>query len=215
MRFTKKFYPYIIVFIFASIAIFLLGSQINAEQIAEIVKKAGVFGPLLYILIFASTQIIAPLSGTPVLFAGFGLFGDQVQIYTYLATLFGASVNFWISRLWGRKLVKKLAGKDLEKIDEFTKEYGVKSLIFLRIFQGNLVDFISYAYGLTNMQFIPYLIITAIAPIPWLILWQYYIFPRVESYGDFTIWYIVTLAPFVIISWFYYKYQKKKMRSKK
>ena len=215
MRFIKKFYPYIVVFIFISIAIFLLGSQINAEQIAEIVKKAGVFGPLLYILIFAATQIIAPLSGTPVLFAGFGLFGDQVQIYTYLATLFGASVNFWISRLWGRKLVKKLAGKDLEKIDEFTKEYGVKSLIFLRIFQGNLVDFISYAYGLTNMQFIPYLIITAIAPIPWLILWQYYIFPRVESYGDFTIWYIVTLAPFVIISWFYYKYQKKKMQSKK
>lgn len=206
----KDLYPYLFIFIFVSLIIFLLGSKVSSDEISEVVQKAGVFGPLLYILIFASTHVIAPLSGTPVFFAGFGLFGDKIQIYTYLATMLSAIVNFWISRIWGRDLVKKLAGKDLEKIDEFTKDYGIKSLIFLRVFQGHLVDFISYAYGLTNIKFTPYIIVSALAPIPWLLFWQFYIFPRVEDIGDFSVWFLITLVPFIIISWFFFRYKRNK-----
>ena len=125
--------------------------------------------------------------------------------------MLSATVNFWIAKKLGRNLVAKLFGKkDMNKIDQFTEDFGVKSLIFLRIYQGHLVDFISYAYGLTSMKFTSYIVITVLAPIPWLLLWQFYIFPRVNNISDFTTWFLVTLMPFLLISWFFFRYKRKK-----
>lgn len=206
--------PYIVILLLLCLSIFFLGSRVSQEQIQELVQRAGIFGPIIYILLFASTHIIAPLSGTPIFFAGYAVFGEWIQVYTYLATLLSATISFWISRIWGRKLVQRFVGKDeLVKMDEFTEKYGIKSLIFLRAFSGHLVDFISYAYGLTNIKFLPYILITAIAPLPWLLFWQFFIFPRVKNIGDFTIWWIVTLIPLIVVSWLFFKFQSGKNNS--
>lgn len=197
--------------VLASLIIYLLGKRITSEDVFNLVKKAGLWAPLLYIFLFALTHIIAPLSATPIYFAGYALFTNKVQIYTYLATCLSAAVNFWIAKKWGRSFVAKLVGKkDMSKIDHFIRDHGLKTLIFLRLTQGHLVDFISYAYGLTNMNFTPYFLVTALAPIPWLLLWQFYIFPRVDNIGDFTAWFVITLFPFLLISWFFFRYKANK-----
>ena len=214
----KRLIRYLAFLILISILVYWLGRSVTSEDILNIVKQAGFWAPLVYIILFALTHIIAPLSGTPIYFAGYAFFANKVQIYTYLATMLSATVNFLIARQWGRRLIGKLVGKkDMSQIDQFIEDYGVRTLIFLRIFQGHLVDFISYASGLTNMKFVPYITITVLAPIPWLLLWQFYIFPRVEDIGDFTIWHVATLIPLFIISWLYirYKSRRKKTDAKK
>ena len=210
---AKKLILYFLFFVFASLGIYFLGLKVGPEDITHIIEKAGFWAPATFILIMALTYIIAPLSGTPAFFAGFMLFKNRVQIYNYFAVLLAATVNFWIAKKWGRNIVSKLLGrKNIEKIDQFTKDYGVKSLILLRLFQGHLHDFISYAYGLTNMSYVPFIIISALTPIPWLLLWQFYIFKRVKNIGEFTLWFVVTLIPFLIISGFFAtKFRKKQV----
>lgn len=139
----KRYLPYIFLILTLSVVLLLLGTKIKSEDIVTLVARAGVWGPLFYILILASTQIFAPISGTPVFLAGYVLFNSKVQLFAYLATLFSATVNFWLARRWGRKLVIKMVGeKDIDKIDAFTKDYGIQSLILLRLLQGHLADFI-------------------------------------------------------------------------
>lgn len=204
---------FLIVFpvVFFSVCLFVLGQRIDPAGFSEFVKRGGVFGPIVYVALLSSTYIIAPLSGTPVFLAGYPLFGRKMIFLVYLATFFSSVINFWIARIWGRGLVRKLVGvKNIDKIDRFTQNYGVKSLIFFRVFQGYLFDFVSYAYGLTSMKFLPYLIVCALGPIPWLALWHFFFIERVESFADFTIWFVISLIPFYFVSLFLLAKVRKK-----
>jgi len=87
----------------------------------------------------------------------------------------------------GRPLVEKIVGKkSLEKIDNLTKEYGLTTLFFLRIFQGSIHDFLSIAVGLTDLRFTPYIIVSGLALIPGTALW-YYLSSLVDTPAQFTI----------------------------
>lgn len=166
-KITKKRLLYLALITLAFLLIYLLGNRIDSAAIASAVKKVGIFGPLVFVFINAITLIIAPISGTPTYLAGFALFGKQVQFLVYLSAVFAGSINFLIARRWGRRMVIKLVGKDnMSKVDEFSQNYGMGTLIFLRLFQGQFFDFISYAFGLSKMKFWPYFLVTVLAPIP-------------------------------------------------
>lgn len=200
---NKKIGLYLFFLIVVSLGIYYLGSRIRLEDITRVVEDAGVWAPVLYSLILTLTYVIAPLSGTPVFLAGYFLFGRNVQFLNYFACLLGAVINFWIARRFGRGVVSKLVGeRNISKVDRFTENYGVKSLIFLRLLQGQFHDFIAYAYGLTNMKFVPYFIVSVLAPIPWFLLWYFYIFNQIENVRDLSLWLLITVAPFFVISAF-------------
>ncbi|HUW24124.1 MAG TPA: VTT domain-containing protein [Patescibacteria group bacterium] len=213
-KITKKRLLYLILIALAFVAIYLLGNRIDSTAIANTVRKAGIFGPIVYIILLGSTFVFAPVSGSPAIFAGYILFGKNFQILVYLSAVLGMAVNFWIAKLWGRRLVIKLVGEsNMDKVDEFTKEHGIKSLILLRLFQGNLLDFISYGFGLTKMKFLPYILVSVVTPLPYLFIWQFYISNRIKDLSDMTFWYIVTAIPFIVLSGFLYaKYRKKKQK---
>ena len=204
---------YVALLVLFSVLVFLLGRGISEEEVASFVRGAGFWAPLVYVGLISLTHILAPLSGTPIIFAGYALFEDRLQLYDYFAAIISGVANFWIARKFGREIVFRLVGKkEMGKVDRFVEDYGTKTLIFLRIFQGHLHDFISYAYGLTKMNFYPYFTISVLGRIPWLLFWQFYIFPRVESVAEFTLWYVLTLVPLFAVSWLFISYNKKKKR---
>lgn len=164
-----------------SIFLYFWGRQIPEGIIESFVQNAGPWGPIAYILAHQVSYVIAPISGFPFLIAGFYLFGKTVIIYSYFVAIIGASLNFWIAKRWGRPLVSKFAGKGaLKKIDQLSKEYGIITLIALRMLQGSVGDYISYAYGLTPMKFSTYILTTALAIIPGTTLW-YYVVSKTDS----------------------------------
>jgi uncharacterized membrane protein YdjX (TVP38/TMEM64 family) len=202
---------YLAIIVIGSLLVFLLGRGISEEEVTSFVRGAGIWAPLVYVTLIALTHIVAPLSGTPILFAGYALFGDRLQLYDYFAVIISGVTNFWIAKRFGRELVLRLVGKkEMGKVDRFVEDYGVRTLIFLRVFQGHLHDFISYAYGLTKMSFYPYFTISVLGRIPWLLFWQFYIFPRVDSVTEFTLWYLLTLVPLFVVSWLFLSYQKRR-----
>lgn len=212
----KKYWLSLLLILLGGLFVYYFGNKISPDEITSFVMKAGIFGPVIYILAMTLTFVIAPLSGSPIFFAGFVLFGKNFQLLIYIAAVIGATVNFWIARIWGRKIVVKMVGeKNMDKVDEFTKDYGITTLIFLRVFQGNLMDFISYAFGLTKIKFLPYLLVTLLSPLPYLLFWQLYVIPRVQNLRDLAVWQFGILIPILAISGFLYvKFKKKNQKLK-
>ena len=126
----------------------------------------------VFIFLHFLTQIFAPLSGSPTMAIGFFLFGKTVVIYLFLSFVLSTITNFWISRIWGIKIVTRLIGKEnLSKLDRFTKQHGYKTLFIMRLFLGGFEDLISYAAGLTSMKFTPYFLTSLLAIAPGTISW--------------------------------------------
>jgi len=168
----KSKYIAIVFFILLSLFVYLVSVIVPAEELHKVINNVGIFGPIVYILLMFLTYVVAPLSGTPVTYAGYYAYGQKVIIYNVIATYLSYFVNFYIARRWGRSIVKKLVGKDnMEKVDILTKNYGIATLAFMRLFQGSVHDFVSFAAGLTNMKFVPYIVVSFIASIPATIIW--------------------------------------------
>jgi len=181
--------------------LFAISLSIPREVVESSIKKAGVFAPIVYIFLTLLTFVIAPLSGAPLTYAGFYAFGHKVVFLSLIAAYIGSIVNFWIARKWGRDFVKKLVGKEsVDKIDNIAKDYGIVSLAFLRVFQGSIHDFVSFAAGLTNMNFGSYFIVTIIASIPGTLLWYYISLTAKTPLGFVTImWVFAGVCSFIFV----------------
>ena len=127
-------------------------------------ESIGIFGPFIVILYIVVSHIVAPLAGMPGVLLGAPVYGIvKTVLFLYIAGLISCSINFWISRRFGRAWVIKLTGKKtMNQVDDFTKASGVKLLILARLFGFALFEVISYAVGLTDMKFKTYFVITAI-----------------------------------------------------
>ena len=134
----------------------------------KLVQSFGVFGPLVFCLLYLSTLVFAPLPGTPFLVSGIGLFGvvDGVLLI-YSVDILSAVVNFYIARRFGRGVMRRFVGeRGLNRIDGHVSEFSVEMLILARLFEGTFFEWISYAAGLTKIKFKKYFIITILGAVP-------------------------------------------------
>lgn len=157
--------PGAIGFIVVTVALLIAINQLGTDGIRQAIESAGPFAPLVYIFIKAITFTIAPLSSGPIqLFAGvlFGLIPGT--IYTLLGEVIGGSINFWLSRRYGRAVVTRLVGDDgMGRVDKFVNQIvDWKTLIYARVFLFTIYDFISYAVGFAKLRFRTYLIISTV-----------------------------------------------------
>lgn len=133
------------------------------------IENAGVWAPLVYVGLKAATYVVAPLSGTPVKLAGGALFGfwDGAAL-VLVGDMIGASLNFWIARLFRDRGISRLAGKKaIKQIDDVTEHVGGwRALLAGRLFLSSLYDFISYAAGLSNLPFRQFFWVSLLAGIP-------------------------------------------------
>lgn len=127
------------------------------------VEKLGIFGPLVVIGYTAVSHVLAPVAGTPGILLGLAVYGVfKASLYVYLGSLLSAIINFYISRQFGRKWVTRLVGKkEIARVDELVAVSGTKLLILSRIFGFTFYELVSYAFGLTQMKFNKYFLITA------------------------------------------------------
>ena len=141
-------------------------------EIEEWIDGIGVWGPVVYIAIFAASMLFAPLPTAPMPLIAAAVFGPALGfLYTITATAIGSTVCFWIARRLGRPALGRLTSqRALDKIDELGERLGIRLLIILRLFPIAGVDYVSYAAGLTQMRFPTYIVISVLASSPILIL---------------------------------------------
>lgn len=141
-------------------------------EIEEWIDGFGVWGPIVYIVVFALSMLFAPLPTAPMPLIAAAVFGPALGfLYTISATAIGSTICFWIARRLGRPALRRLTSqRAIDKIDQLGERLGVRLLIVLRLFPVAGVDYVSYAAGLTQMRFAPYIVISVLASSPILIL---------------------------------------------
>jgi len=210
MKISQKNYLPILSIILAFLIIILISSNVPEETIRSVMKEAGPWGVIILIFFLWITNVIAPLSGSPFLFAGFYLYGQMSVLYAFIAAVIASITNFWIARIWGRKVVEKLAGQNsLKKIDTLTKNYGLQTLFVFRLFLKEFHDVISYAFGLTNLKFFHYFVVSTLGMIPTTLIW-YLISFKIHDAVVFTAisWLIAYISLTVYILWVKFRKQK-------
>lgn len=101
-------------------------------------------------------SVAALLPAFVITFANAAIFGwINGAILSWISSMAGAILCFYIAKFLGRDTVEKLTSKfALKSVDKFFDTYGKYTILIARLLPFVSFDLISYAAGLTSMNFI-------------------------------------------------------------
>lgn len=162
----KKKIFLIIILLTTVIIAFIFSDELNIEKFKTLIHQMGMWGPLLFMLIYILlTVLVFPVTLLTV--ASGALFGPVWgTLYSLTAATIGASFAFLLSRYIAADMIKQRAGKTLKRLIDGVNHEGWYFVAFVRLvplFPFNLVNF---AFGLTSIKLLPYVITTYICMLP-------------------------------------------------
>jgi uncharacterized membrane protein YdjX (TVP38/TMEM64 family) len=147
------------------IGVFILGG-ITPEQIEQWLDRAGIWAPIIYILLYTiGTLLILP--STPLNLSGGAIFGPWLgTLWTTVAAIIAAVVAFAFTRTVGRDWVaQKFAGR-VEAIDAEMRQGGLFYMFAIRLLPLIPYGIVNFAAGLTSIRFRDYLMGTVLGTVP-------------------------------------------------
>ncbi len=156
-------------------SIFKMFATGDFQIVREFIEDYGAYAMLVSAGLMIFQSVMAPLPAFLITFANANLFGWwQGAILSWVSSMLGACLCYYISRILGRDVVEKLTSKaGLENIDEFFAKYGKHSILIARLLPFISFDIVSYAAGLTSMKFWPFVIATGLGQLPATIIYSY------------------------------------------
>jgi len=126
------------------------------------VESAGVWGPLIFILLKITTIVIAPLSGAPLYPVVGILFGFwHGALYVEIGDFLGYTIAFSISRLYGRKMVDKfISSKEESVLSRVIGHVGTpRGFLHACLTLFAMPELLAYGAGLTRLPFRNFILI--------------------------------------------------------
>lgn len=144
--------------------------DIGAElaQLPEKVEAMGPAGPFYFFVVYALAECVA-IPATPLTLTAGYLFGPALGVAVVLgAGTTAAAIGFLLSRSILRPQVQSLAenNEQFVKIDRAVRKQGFKIILLLRLSPLLPFSLSNYFYGLTDVEFGPYLAATALGFLP-------------------------------------------------
>lgn len=156
----------------AVVAMFKTG---NFAAMRAFISQYGPWAMAISFLMMMFQSVAAPLPAFFITLTNANLFGWwQGAILSWSSAMAGAALCFWIARLLGRDVVEKICTKRaLAQIDGFFDKYGKKSILVARLLPFISFDIVSYAAGLTSMDFWGFFVATGVGQLPATIVYSY------------------------------------------
>ncbi|GMR04918.1 MAG: hypothetical protein BMS9Abin23_0838 [Thermodesulfobacteriota bacterium] len=219
---NKKTLKFIILIIFVVGGFFMvrylgLGQYLDQEKMREWIEGFGVWGPVIYMLIYS----IAPsfmLPGLAITVVGGILFGPfWGVVYVAVGATIGASLAFLIARYMGRDWVEGLLKSPrLKEIDEEVEKKGWKIVAFTRLIPLFPFNFLNYAFGLTRIRFSHYLLATFIFMFPGIIAYVVFSSSILEIFkGRVSMTFVIGVVLVVFVSLLPLLYKRFKKRGQR
>ncbi len=150
-------------------------------HLLAMVQEYGVWiYAILFLIIFCETGlVVAPfLPGDSLLFVAGALCGmDALKLHWLmplltLAAFFGDNSNYWIGRLAGLGLIRRLGGRlikteHLEKTHAFYEKHGGKTILFAR-FLPIIRTFAPFVAGIGLMRYRLFVLFSALGSVAWI-----------------------------------------------
>lgn len=143
--------------------------MIRSGELATQVASFGIWAPLVLVVLKASTLIIAPLGGTPLYLLSGALFGKvNGLLLALLGDVIGSTVCFYLSRIYGQKVLGFFAGpQNVSRIVKTVSLLGnTKSFVKARIGFISMPELLAYASGLSRIKFLTFSLINTLFYIP-------------------------------------------------
>jgi len=147
----------------------VLGTPQGREQLALWIQKAGIFAPLLFILMMAMQIVIAVIPGGPLEITAGVLFGGWLgTILTVTGAFLGTLLVYGLVRKFGRKLVYHVISEEkIKKFSVLEDEDKLEFWVFiLFLIPGIPKDLLTYIVPLTKIQGRDFLILSTLARFP-------------------------------------------------
>jgi len=167
----KRHIPLFIIFavILLILLIIYLISSNYSEAIIQLIKENAFIGPFLLIVWRILGIIFPAIPAGVVSFAVVPIFGWlNTYLYTLTGILIGTSISFWLARRFREPLVSKFVSlKKLHQLEgELSERKRFIAIVALRLFTVPVMDFSSYAAGLTRISFPKFFLATLLASLP-------------------------------------------------
>lgn len=145
------------------------------DEMRAFVAQYGKWAVLISSLLMIFQSLAAPLPAFFITLTNANLFGWwQGCIVSFVSSMLGAALCFYIARFLGRDIVEKICTKGaLLSIENFFEKYGKKCILVARLLPFISFDVVSYAAGLTAMDFWGFFIATGIGQLPACIVYSY------------------------------------------
>lgn len=152
---------------------FKFGDQIfsrnAAVQMVEYLKAHQSFSALLIIIIQVFQVVVCILPGQPIQFAAsymFGVFGGLAL--SLIGAVIGVVISFYTAKILGRDAVHMLFGE--ERVADYQRKLnsgrGIMIAFLIYLIPGVPKDLVSYVAGISEMDFLPFLVVATIGRIP-------------------------------------------------
>lgn len=140
----------------------------NKEQAKDLIESAGIFGPLVFILIQIAQVVVAPLPGQVSGLVGGYLFGVTLgTAYSLIGASIGFLIIFALARKLGRPFVERFFSKELiSKFDYITESKGTLALFLIFLLPAFPDDLICYLAGLSKIPIWKLLLISIAGRLP-------------------------------------------------
>ncbi len=141
----------------------------DRKHLVEMLRSAGVKGPLLCIGVQAAQVIIFVIPGEITQFAAGYVFGVWLGfLYSVIGIALGSAFNFWFARVVGRPTLERLIHREtMAKVDRALNNAKGKSALFvLFLLPGMPKDAMAYGAGLSNMNLVEFVVVTGLARSP-------------------------------------------------
>lgn len=144
-------------FVAAIIALaYYITVYVGIDDIRTTVESAGIYAPIIIILIKATTLIVVPIGGTIVYPVAGALYGFWQGLgIALVGDILGSTACFYISKIFGTKILRHFMTKDnlmmVEKIIDRVSDR--KTFVKARIFFTGFPELFAYAAGFTKISF--------------------------------------------------------------
>lgn len=146
----------------------LLAAFSDPESAKQFIQSAGIFGPIIFMLVQAAQVVIAPIPGQVSGLVGGYLFGPWLgTLYSLVGASVGFLIIFALARKLGRPFVERFFSKELVgKFDYITKSKGSWALFLIFLLPAFPDDLICYLAGLTKIPISRLLLVSIAGRLP-------------------------------------------------
>ena len=190
---------------------------LEQETLRQWIQGYGGLAPFIYMLIYALAPSLL-LPGLPLTIAGGILFGPfWGVVYTITSATLGAGIAFLVARYIARDWVeKRLRSHRWNRLDRGVEEHGWKVVAFTRLIPLFPFNLLNYAFGLTRIKFLHYMVATFFGMLPACIAFIVFSSSLLDLLrGRFSLTFVAGLGLTVLVSLFplfYRRYQARKGR---
>lgn len=152
---------------------FAYRGRLDASLIQGWVGSLGIWGPLVFIAVYAAAAVLF-LPGSVLTLAGGALFGPIAgTLYNLTGATLGAALAFLVARYLASDWVAGRSAGRLKRLIAGVEVEGWRFVAFVRLVPIFPFNLLNYALGLTRIRFLHYLVASYLCMAPGAVAYTY------------------------------------------